>query len=64
MAGFNHAANVIETATAKMTEVLRDDKPLEARDWAGFFAALASFIQIIAPLIIPLITGTNVANKN
>lgn len=35
-------------------EVLEGDKPLEARDWKGFFSALAGFAAALLPLITPL----------
>lgn len=33
---------------------LQDPQPLEARDWQAFFAGLASLVQQLLPVILPL----------
>ena len=52
---------VIQDATENLpttAEMARDSTPLEARDWAGFFAALAAFMTKLLPLILPLFAKT------
>jgi len=53
--------NIIMQATDALPspeELAADGKQLSARDWAGFFAAIAAFLAQILPLLIPLFTKT------
>ena len=43
------AAN-LATASADLAEITDP----QARDWAGFFQALATFFSAVAPVVIPL----------
>ena len=47
----------LENVTSHLTRADGDPTALteyDARDWAGFFAALSSFISTLLPLILPL----------
>lgn len=39
-------------------QFLETSKPLDARDWSGFFAALAAFAKELLPIILPLFIKT------
>jgi len=53
------AAKGLHTACGKI-----DAEPNPtARDWAGFFAALAQFLNVLAPIIIPLFLAPKSGDK-
>ena len=48
-------AILASTERLKTLAAANDAQPMTtARDWAGFFAALASFVSTLLPLILPL----------
>jgi len=53
---------IIEAATAALPTreaVIAESKEVSARDWAGFFKALADFAAKLLPLLIPLFVATH-----
>ena len=62
--------NELIEAIRKLTDALPDPAdreklaaPLAARDWAGFFAAIADLMAKLAPLLIPLFVATTDETK-
>ena len=55
----NAAADHLHAAASH----LEGDTAPEARDWAGFFEALANFAKEIMPIILPLFGKTPDAKK-
>ena len=52
------ALGIHQQVTSLLNAIPTVENPT-ARDWAGFFQALASFAAAILPLILPLFAGTN-----
>lgn len=56
-----HIINVINAATGSLptgTAVAAAQEEVTARDWLGFFKALADFAARLIPLLIPLFIAT------
>jgi hypothetical protein len=52
---------IIKNATDALpdpADVKTSRRAYQARDWAGFFAALAAFAQKLLPLLLPLAMAT------
>jgi len=53
--------DIIDTATASLptaAAVIAENPTVRARDWLGFFRALAEFTARLIPLLIPLFIAT------
>jgi len=56
-----HIIDIINTATASLptaAAVAAESPTVTARDWMGFFKALAEFAARMIPLLIPLFVAT------
>jgi hypothetical protein len=56
-----HIIDVINAATANLPTyeaVMGAQEKVKARDWLGFFKALADFMAKMIPLLIPLFIAT------
>jgi hypothetical protein len=57
-----HIINVINAATGSLptaAAVMSAQEKVRARDWIGFFKALADFAARMIPLLIPLFIATS-----
>jgi hypothetical protein len=55
----NTLTRELNTATAELKKSdgnIHNHNDMDARDWAGFFAALASFMSTLLPMLLPLFT--------
>jgi len=53
--------DIIEAATAELptaAAIIAETKTVSARDWLGFFRALAEFAARMIPLLIPIFIAT------
>ena len=56
-----HIINIINAATGSLptsATVMAESPTVSARDWLGFFKALADFMAKMIPLLIPLFIAT------
>ncbi len=49
----------LRNIAAKAIDAVAPTDEKQARDWAGFFAALAQFVTVLAPIVIPLFMSTD-----